>query len=61
MSEFSFKSDLGFISTLQIVFITLKLVDKITWSWFWVLSPIWITIILLLIMLIIIIIVFYLC
>lgn len=24
---------------LQIVFITLKLLDKIDWSWFWVLAP----------------------
>lgn len=28
---------LGFITTL--VFVTLKIVDKIDWNWFWVLSP----------------------
>jgi len=27
---------------LAIVFITLKLLGKITWSWVWVLSPLWI-------------------
>ena len=30
------------ISLLQIVFITLKLCNVITWSWLWVLSPFWI-------------------
>lgn len=32
-----------FVGLLTIVFITLKLLGKITWSWLWVLSPIWIT------------------
>jgi len=27
---------------LLIIFITLKLTHEITWSWWWVLSPIWI-------------------
>jgi hypothetical protein len=27
---------------LAVVFIVLKLLGKITWSWWWVLSPIWI-------------------
>lgn len=30
---------LGFIGLLTIVFITLKLCGVITWSWWWVLSP----------------------
>lgn len=30
---------LGFLGTLTIVFIILKLTEVITWSWFWVLSP----------------------
>lgn len=34
---------LGFASILTIVFITLKLCNVITWSWWWVLSPIWIS------------------
>jgi ABC-type sugar transport system permease subunit len=31
---------IGFLGLLTIVFITLKLLNVITWSWFWVLSPI---------------------
>jgi hypothetical protein len=33
---------IGFCGLLTIVFITLKLTDFIDWSWWWVLSPIWI-------------------
>ena len=29
----------GFCSLLTIVFVTLKLIGKIDWSWWWVLSP----------------------
>jgi fatty acid desaturase len=36
---------LGFWSVLQIVFIILKLVGSITWTWGWVLAPTWISII----------------
>ena len=31
---------IGFFGLLTIVFVTLKLLGKIAWSWFWVLSPI---------------------
>ena len=31
---------IGFLGLLTIVFITLKLIGYITWSWWWVLSPI---------------------
>ena len=34
---------LGFLDILQIVFIVLKLVGVITWSWPVVLIPLWIT------------------
>jgi len=34
----------GFGGLLTIVFIVLKLVGVISWSWLWVLSPIWIPI-----------------
>lgn len=37
---------IGFCGVLTIVFIVLKLVGVINWSWLWVLSPIWIPIIL---------------
>ena len=33
---------ISFCGVLTIVFIVLKLLHKISWSWFWVLSPIWI-------------------
>lgn len=34
---------IGFSGLLTIVFIVLKLVGVINWSWWWVLSPIWIS------------------
>lgn len=37
---------IGFAGLLTIVFIVLKLLGKIDWSWWWVLSPIWISILL---------------
>jgi len=30
-----------FTSALQLILITLKLLDKIDWTWFWVLAPLW--------------------
>ena len=38
----SSSSGIGFTGLLTIVFIVLKLIGKIDWSWWWVLSPIWI-------------------
>ena len=35
---------IGFAGLLTIVFIVLKLLGKIEWSWWWVLSPIWISV-----------------
>lgn len=32
---------ISFIGALQILFIALKLLKVITWSWWWVLAPIW--------------------
>lgn len=37
----SASSGIGFFGLLAIVFITLKLLGVITWSWLWVLAPIW--------------------
>lgn len=34
---------IGFTGLLTIVFIVLKLTKVISWSWWWVLSPAWIT------------------
>jgi hypothetical protein len=48
--------NVGFIGCLTLIFITLKLLDKITWSWWMVLSPLWIglgTVILVLLIIII--------
>lgn len=39
---------IGFAGVLTILFIGLKLTGYITWSWWWVLSPIWITILIVL-------------
>lgn len=35
---------IGFADALTLLFIALKLTGHITWSWIWVLSPIWISI-----------------
>ena len=43
---------IGFGSALLLTFIILKLVGVIEWSWWWVLSPIWIPVVLLLAVLI---------
>lgn len=56
MSEGSNNSNgnkgVGFTGLLTLVFITLKLLKVIDWSWWWVLSPIWITAILVIVLLI---------
>ena len=49
---------IGFAGLLCIVFVTLKLLGYITWSWWWVLSPIWISAILITIVLVIVLIVY---
>lgn len=33
---------IGFFGVLTLIFIVLKLVKVITWSWLWVLAPMWI-------------------
>jgi hypothetical protein len=37
--ESSSSGGISFVGLLTIVFITLKLIGKIDWSWWWVLSP----------------------
>ena len=34
---------MGIIGTLTLLFIVLKVTDVISWSWIWVLSPIWLS------------------
>jgi len=38
------KGGISFAGVLTIVFIVLKLCGVITWSWLWVLSPLWIAV-----------------
>lgn len=44
---------IGFTGLLQVAFIVLKLIGIINWSWIWVLSPTWISIILVVLVIII--------
>jgi hypothetical protein len=54
MSESSSSSSsIGFPGLLTILFVGLKLNHIINWSWFWVVSPIWISISLFLVFLVI--------
>lgn len=39
----SYSGGIGFTGLLTIVFVILKLLGKIDWSWWWVLSPLWIS------------------
>lgn len=42
-SNKSANSGIGFTGLLTILFIGLKLTGVISWSWWWVLSPLWIS------------------
>lgn len=42
MKDSTSTGGISFFGLLTIVFITLKLIGTIDWSWLWVLSPIWI-------------------
>lgn len=42
MGDKKTSSGLGLLDVLAVIFIVLKLLGVITWSWVWVLSPIWI-------------------
>lgn len=53
MSQQNSTSGIGFTGVLTIVFIVLKLLGKITWSWWWVISPMWISTLVVLFILII--------
>jgi len=43
-SSSSSSGGVGFLGLLTILFIGLKMTDYIDWSWWWVLSPLWIPI-----------------
>ena len=42
-SSSSSSSGIGFSGALTVLFVGLKLTHVISWSWWWVLSPIWIS------------------
>jgi hypothetical protein len=42
----SSSSGIGFPGLLTVLFIGLKLTGYISWSWWWVLSPLWISVLL---------------
>ena len=42
-NENNTRGGIGFCGLLTIAFIILKLCKVITWSWVWVLSPLWIS------------------
>ena len=42
-SSSSSSSGIGFTGLLTVLFIGLKLTGYISWSWWWVLSPLWIS------------------
>lgn len=42
-SSSSSSGGIGFVGLLTILFVGLKLTNNIDWSWWWVLSPIWIS------------------
>lgn len=44
----------GFVSLLTVAFIVLKLTGNITWSWWWVFSPMWIDALFILLLIVII-------
>lgn len=50
-SSASSSGGIGFCGLLTIVFIVLKLMNYITWSWLWVLSPLWIPLVFVLLIL----------
>lgn len=39
----STSSGIGFVGALTLLFVGLKLAHVINWSWWWVLSPLWIS------------------
>ena len=41
MNENKQQGGIGFFGLLTILFIGLKLIGYINWSWVWVLSPVW--------------------
>jgi len=53
MSQNNASTGIGFGGALAILFIGLKLAGVIAWSWWWILSPIWIPVCLVIIIVLI--------
>lgn len=53
MKNTNIKYGLSFSEVLLVIFIVLKILNLINWSWFWVLSPLWIPLVIFFILLII--------
>lgn len=49
---------IGFSGLLTVLFVGLKLTGVINWSWLWVLSPLWISVLLAILIILVILIVF---
>lgn len=43
MSDNNYSSGIGLPGLLTVLFVALKLTGYISWSWWWVVSPIWIS------------------
>jgi hypothetical protein len=52
-NEVKTNGGIGFMGLLAIAFIVLKLTKVINWSWWWVVSPLWLPIALVLVILIV--------
>ena len=57
MNETTSSGGIGFVGVLTLLFIALKLLNKISWSWWWVLSPMWISVCVVLFIIVIVIII----
>ena len=51
MNQQAQSGGIGFSGLLTVLFIGLKLTGYITWSWWWVLSPLWIPAVIVLVIL----------
>ena len=38
------EADMGMIATMTLIFIVLKCLDLIAWSWVWVFCPVWLAV-----------------
>lgn len=61
MSDSKTSGGIGIGGALTILFVALKLLNKIDWGWWWVLSPLWIPIAVFILILVLVIIIKLLC